>query len=156
MKDRDQLWHEVIAELEHQLRVPEDWQFEVESRSRATMQCQRLLKQHWVALAVPARGEPRPDSADPSGNVVVAFTDAGPWLFTAARGNPGLPGRAVGPIADPSPITFGPHERDGGVLTIGGRRFVVPYLYGPHVRELVEQLATLDPLNDDGDGDGEE
>ena len=54
MTDRDGLWNEVIAELEHQLRVPEDWQFEVEGRSRATVQCQRLLRDHWVALAIPA------------------------------------------------------------------------------------------------------
>jgi len=151
MSDSDRLWQEVIAELEHQLRVPEDWQFDVESRSRATVHCQRLLRDHWVALAVPARGEPRPESADPSGDLVVAFTDAGPWLFTASGGNPGLPGQVIGPVPDASPITFGPHERDGGVLTIGGRRFVVPYLYGSKVRELVEQLAALDPPADDSE-----
>lgn len=153
-KDR---WAEVIAELEHQLRVPAEWEMPAEPRTRTTMQCQRLLRHRWVALAVPVRAQPRPDSTDPSGNFVVAFTDDGPWLFTANRSNPGLPREPIGPIENPSPITFGPHQRDGGILGVGAQRFVVPYVYGASVRVLVGRLAALDPPTEPGgDSAGEE
>lgn len=142
-------WDEVVAELEHQLRVPEDWEFVAESRTRTTMQCQRLLRQRWVALAVPAKPMPRPDSDDTTGNHVVAFTDDGPWLFTASRSNPALPREAIGPIADAAPLTFGPHPRDGGILGVGDRSFVVPYVYGESVRRLIEELSTLERTSDE-------
>ena len=138
-------WAKVVAELEHQLRVPAVWELEAEPRTRTTMQCQRLLPDRWVALAVPVRAEPRPESDDPEGNLVIGFTDDGPWLFTAGRSNPGLPRDPIGPVTDPSPITFGPHQRDGGVLGVGKLTFVVPYVYGRSVRALVQQLAALDP-----------
>ena len=141
----DSRWDEVIAELEHQLRVPQEWQLVAERRTRTTMHCQRLLRERWVALAVPVRARPRPDTEDPTGDHIVAFTDAGPWLFSPSRSNPGLPREPLGPIPDPSPITFGPHRRDGGVLGVGSLTFVVPYVYGRSVRSLVEQLAALDP-----------
>ena len=134
-------WDEVVAELEHQLRVPEDWEFAAESRTRTTMQCQRLLRHRWVALAVPARGKPRPDSDDPKGDHVIAFTDDGPFLFTASRWNPGLPREVIGPIAEAAPLTFGPHFRDGGILGVGVWSFVVPYVYGESVRRLIEHLS---------------
>lgn len=139
--DASGVWTEVIAELEQQLRVLSDWELEVEARSRTTMQCQRLLRHRWVALAVPARSVPRPDTDDPKGNFVIAFTDEGPWLFAASRSNPALPREPVGPIEDPAPLSFGPHPRDGGVLALGDRSFVVPYVYGASVRRLVEHLA---------------
>ena len=141
MGDDGDRWTEVVAELEHQLAVPPDWHFEVEARSRTTMQCQRLLQDRWVALAVPARSVPRPDSDDPKGDHVIAFTDEGPWLFSASRSNPGLPREAIGPIDDPAPLSFRPHPRDGGVLGVGDRSFVVPFVYGDSVRRLVSDLA---------------
>lgn len=143
-------WDKVVAELEHQLRVPLDWEFEIERRTRTTMHCQRLVRSLWVALAVPVKAVPRPESDDPKGDHVVAFTDEGPWLFTASPSNPGLPREPIGPIDQPAPLTFGPHHRDGGILGIGARSFVVPYVYGSSVRRLIEQLGALDaPIDEE-------
>lgn len=135
-------WDEVMAELEHQLRFLDGISFPAESRTRTTMQCQRLIKNRYVALAVPVIAERRPGTADAKGPRVIGFTDAGPWMFSANPSNPGLPRLALGPIDDPSPMTFGRHDREGGLLTIGGRRFLVPHAYAESVRNLIIELAT--------------
>jgi hypothetical protein len=134
-------WTEVVQEFENQFRLPSDLNFPVENRSRSTIQCQRLLPNRWVALAVPGRAAPRPDSEDRKGNFVIAFTDEGPWLFEASGGNPALPRVPIGLIDDASPISFGPHEREGGVLTFNGRTFLIPIAYADSVRQLIVEMA---------------
>ena len=96
-----------------------------------------------MALAVPVTSVPQPGTEDRKGPHVVAFTDEGPWLFSSSRSNIGLPRQPIGPIPDPSPMSLGPHEREGGVLTIGGRVFIVPYLYTQKVRDLIVSLGDV-------------
>ena len=134
-------WTEVVQEFENQFRLPSDLNFPVENRSRSTIQCQRLLPNRWVALAVPGRAVPRPDTEDRKGNFVIAFTDEGPWLFEASGGNPALPRVPIGLIDDASPISFGPHEREGGVLTFNGRAFLIPIAYADSVRQLIVEMS---------------
>lgn len=136
-------WEAVFTELEHQLRFDQLFEFKLETRNRTTMQCQRLLPDHHVALASPVTAIRRPGSDDPKGRHVLAFTDYGPWLFRASPANPGLPSTPIGPIADPEPITFSPHAREGGTLTIGKLTFIVPYLYADGIRSLIIELAAL-------------
>jgi hypothetical protein len=134
-------WTEVVREFEQQMRLPPELVGTVEKRSRSTMQCQRLLKGNWVALATPAHALAHEASGQSEGNRVVAFTDVGPMLFSASRGNPGLPGDLIGPIDDASPISFGPHDREGGVLSFNGREFLVPHAYADSVRNLIHQMS---------------
>lgn len=134
-------WTEVVQEFENQFRLPSDLNFPVENRSRSTIQCQRLLPNRWVALAVPGRAVPRPDTEDRKGNFVIAFTDEGPWLFEASGGNPALPRAPIDLIDDASPISFGPHEREGGVLTFNGRAFLIPIAYADSVRQLIVEMS---------------
>ncbi len=137
-------WTAVAQEFENQFRIPADLNFPIENRSRSTVQCQRLLPNQWVALAVPGRAAPRPDSDDPKGNFVIAFTDEGPWLLEASGGNPALPRVPIGLIDDASPISFGPHEREGGVLAFNGRAFLIPIAYADSVRHLIVEMSQTD------------
>ena len=111
----------------------------IETRSRPTVQCQRLLRDQHVYLAVPGAAQPREGTDDPKGDVLVAFTDSGVMLFKPSRGNKALPRDVIGPI-DSEPLDFEPADysaRDGGVLTVGGRRYIVPRAY---VRSLMTYL----------------
>lgn len=143
MKERagDSGWSAVFAEFEDQLNFGHLVDAPSERRNRTTMQCQRLLRSHYVALAVPVTSIPQPGIDDRKGPHVVAFTNEGPWLFSSSRSNIGLPREPIGLIPDPSPMSFGPHEREGGVLTIGVRVFLVPYLYAQKVRDLIISLG---------------
>ena len=140
-------WSAVFLEFEDQLNFGHLVDVPSERRNRTTMQCQRLLRSHHVALAVPVTSIPQPGTDDPKGPHVVAFSNEGPWLFSASRSNIGLPRQSIGPIPDPSPMSFGPHEREGGVLTIGAQVFIVPYLYAHKVRELIISLGDAEDLD---------
>lgn len=115
----------------------------LETRSRPTIQCQRLLRRHhgnpYVYLAVPGEAQPRKGTDDPKGKFLIAFTDDGVILFQPTRGNAALPRDVIGKI-DSEPITFEPADysaREGGTLTVGGRRYV---LSRPYVRSLAAFL----------------
>ena len=111
----------------------------IETRSRPTIQCQRLLRGQHVYLAVPGAAQPRKGTDDPKGDFLVAFTDSGVILFKPSRGNKALPRDVIGPI-DSEPQHFEPadySERAGGLLTVGGRQYIVPRAY---VRSLTAYL----------------
>ena len=103
----------------------------IETRSRPTMQCQRLLRDHHVYISVPAKAVPREGTDDPKGDFLVAFTDRGLMLFKPTRGNKALPRDVIGPV-DGNPVTFVPadyNSRDGGELLLGHRSYIVPRAY---------------------------
>ena len=133
-------WTEVVVEFEKQLRIPDEFRTPVETRSRPTIQCQRLLKDDdtYVALAVPGKAVVREDTDDEKGDFIIAFTDGAPLLFTAQKSNKALPWEPRGVIEDAMPLSFGPHERAGGVLSLNGREFLVPHAY---VKSLEQHLA---------------
>ena len=133
-------WTEVVVEFEKQLRIPDEFRTPVETRSRPTIQCQRLLKDDdtYVALAVPGKAVVREDTDDEKGDFIIAFTDGAPLLFTAQKSNKALPWEPRGVIEDAMPLSFGPHERAGGVLSLNGREFLVPHAY---VKSLERHLA---------------
>lgn len=90
-------------------------------------------------LAVPGAAQPRKGTDDPKGDFLVAFTDSGVILFKPSRGNKALPRDVIGPI-DSEPQHFEPadySERAGGLLTVGGRQYIVPRAY---VRSLTAYL----------------
>jgi len=116
---------------------------EIETRSRSTIQCQRLLaRSHGnphVFLAVPGVAIPREGTDDPKGDFLIAITDDGAMLFKPSRGNKALPRDIIGPI-DADPLKFEPADysaREGGVLVVGGRRYTVTR---PYVRSIVAHL----------------
>lgn len=126
--------------LKRNLLTDEFGDIEIETRSRPTMQCQRLLPDRYVYLAVPGKAEPRENSEDPKGKFVIAFTDEGVMLFKPSRGNEALPRDVIGAI-DSKPIRFeaaGYNDREGGCLTVGGRRYVITR---PYVRSLTAHIA---------------
>lgn len=128
------------ASLERGLLTPELPRGHVESRSRATMQCQRLLKDTYVHLSVPGKAQPRDGSDDRKGHFVIAFTNDGIVGFSANRSNKALPAEPLGRFEPEQPVTFEAADnkaRHGGTLTIGGRRFAIPLL---HVNRLTEYL----------------
>ena len=103
----------------------------IETRSRVTMQCQRLLRDHHIHIAVPAKAVPRQGTNDPKGDFLIAFTDRGLVLFKPTRGNKALPRDVIGPL-DGHPVNFNPADynaREGGELIAGSRTYVIPRAY---------------------------
>lgn len=130
----------IAASLKRTLLTDEFGEIEIESRSRPTMQCQRLLRDRYVYLAVPGKALPRPGTDDPKGKFVLAFTDQGVMLFKPSRGNEALPRDVIGHI-DATPIEFDQADynaREGGWLTVGGRRYEITR---PYVRSMVAYIA---------------
>ena len=126
--------------IKRNLLTDEFGEIEIETRSRPTMQCQCLLRDRYVYLAVPGKALPREGTEDPKGKFVLAFTDHGLMLFKPSRGNDALPRDVIGAI-DSSPIEFEQADynaREGGWLTVGARRYLITR---PYVRSLAEYIA---------------
>ena len=138
--ERKSTWRDVFDEFERQLDPTEQFDLPVEKRNRSTMQCQRLLPDRRVHLAVPVILEATSGQKKRS-DALVAFTDGGPVLFEASRGNPALPRNVVGPI-DGDEIELTDHDRHGGVLTIGTNVYLVRNVYAPGLRSY---LGVVEP-----------
>ncbi len=135
----DSKWATVARAFVEELKLPAELlDAKVDDRSRTTIQCQRLLPEHHVTLAVPVTPT---GTTDLKGAHVVALTTGGPFLFRSSRGNPALPRDLVGLVEDASPISFSPHDREGGVLALGAQEFLVPVAYGRTVRDLILAMA---------------
>ncbi len=144
----DSKWATVARAFVEELKLPPELlDTPVDDRSRTTVQCQRLLREHHVTLAVPVTPS---DGTDLRGGHVIALTTGGPYLFRSSRGNPALPRDVVGLIENASPMSFSPHEREGGVLSLGSQEFIVPIAHAPRLRELIHALseAEADPQDD--------
>ena len=130
----------VAASLKRTFLTDEFGEIEIETRSRPTMQCQRLLRDRYVYLSVPGKAQPREGTDQPKGNALLAFTDEGVMLFKPSRGNVALPRDVIGPI-ESTPITFEPagyNDKQGGVLTVGSRDYVISR---PYVKSVMSHLA---------------
>ena len=130
----------VAASLKRTFLTDEFGEIEIETRSRPTMQCQRLLRDRYVYLSVPGKAQPREGTDQPKGNALLAFTDEGVMLFKPSRGNVALPRDVIGPI-ESTPITFegaGYNDKQGGLLTVGSRDYVISR---PYVKSLMTHLA---------------
>ena len=130
----------LAASLKRNFLTDEFGEIEIETRSRPTMQCQRLLRDRYVYLAVPGKALPREGTEDPKGKFVLAFTDQGVMLFKPSRGNEALPRDVIGQI-DSTPIDFASADynaKEGGWLTVGARRYLITR---PYVRSLTNYIA---------------
>lgn len=130
----------IAASLKRTFLTDEFGEIEIETRSRPTMQCQRLLRDRYVYLSVPGKAQPREGTDQPKGNALLAFTDEGVMLFKPSRGNVALPRDVIGPI-ESTPITFEPagyNDKQGGVLTVGSRDYVISR---PYVKSVMTHLA---------------
>ena len=130
----------LAASLKRNFLTDEFGEIEIETRSRPTVQCQRLLRDRYVYLAVPGKALPREGTEDPKGKFVLAFTDQGVMLFKPSRGNEALPRDVIGQI-DSTPIDFASADynaKEGGWLTVGARRYLITR---PYVRSLTNYIA---------------
>ena len=130
----------IAASLKRTFLTDEFGEIEIETRSRPTMQCQRLLRDRYVYLAVPGKALPREGSDDPKGKFVLAFTDQDVMLFKPSRGNEALPRDVIGPI-DSGPTEFEPagyNNREGGFLTVGNLRYLISR---PYVKSVMSYIA---------------
>ena len=106
-------------------------------------QLHRLRSCGFTVRLVEATAGPKKKLWQRKSEALVAFTDDGPVLFRASRGNPGLPSDVVGPI-EGEEIDLADHDRHGGVLTIGTNRYLVRNAYASSLRAYLDALEKTD------------
>lgn len=133
-------WAAVADAFVEEMTLPAEFLGPVkDGRTRVTKQCQRLLPDHYVGLGTPIRT--MPTNGGKPVEAIIAFTDAGPWLLNASRGNTGLPRSVAGPIDEPTPVSLEPIEGGAGLLRLGEHRFRVPVAHVKTLRGLIIDMA---------------
>ena len=134
-------WAAVADAFVEQMTLPAEFlKPEQDGRTRSSRQCQRLLPDVYVALGTPVRT--RPSDGSKSKEMIIAFTDEGPWLLDASKGNSGLPRSVVGPIEHPTPVSLEPFDNGAGLLRLGDNEYRVPIAHCRSLRALIVEMST--------------